>query len=57
MVSKILGQLEAISRRLQLKYMRARRTTEVIEPGRIRFHPHDCREWVLKEYKKRIKNF
>jgi len=34
--------------------MQSRRTTEVVEPGRIRFHPQDARKWVLKEYKERI---
>lgn len=51
-----LSQLEALARWLQLKYMAPRRTTEVIESGRIRFHPHDARKWVLKEYKKRLKS-
>ncbi|HUS60539.1 MAG TPA: hypothetical protein VMX76_04175 [Nevskiaceae bacterium] len=55
MVSKIFSQLEALARWFQLKYMAARRTTEVVEPGRIRFHPQDCREWILKEYQKRLR--
>lgn len=49
------GQLEALACRLQLKYMAPRRTTEVIEPGRIRFHPQDARKWVLEEYQERLK--
>ena len=44
------AKLEALARRAQLKYMAPRRTTEVVEPGRIRFHPNDARKWVLKEY-------
>jgi hypothetical protein len=52
----ILTQLETIARWLQLKYMAPRRTTEVIESGRIRFHPQDARKWVLKEYNRRLKN-
>lgn len=55
MVTKILSQLEALSRFLQLKYMASRRTTEIIEPGRLRFHPQDCREKIMLEYKKRLK--
>ncbi len=55
MVAKILGQLEALARRLQLKYMKSRRTIEVIEPGRLRFHPRDCRGKIMLEYKKRLK--
>jgi hypothetical protein len=48
--------LEAFARKLQLSYMQSRRTNEVVEPGRIRFHPEDAREWVLKEYKERLNN-
>ena len=51
----ILGKLEALARWAQLKYMQSRRTTEIVESGRIRFHPQDCRKWVLKEYSKRLK--
>lgn len=54
MGEKILSQLEAIARWLQLRYMVKRRTTEVIEPGRILFHPHNCRNWILKEYNQRL---
>jgi len=50
----ILAKLETIAYWLQLKYMIPRRTTEVIEPGRIRFHPQDAREWVLVQYQKRL---
>ena len=49
------AQLEALARWAQLKYMAPRRTTEVVEPGRIRFHPQDARNWVLKEYQARLK--
>lgn len=54
MGSQILTQLEALSKRLQLEYMASRRTTEVIEPGRIRFHPQDARKWVLSRYQLRL---
>ncbi len=56
MVQKILAKLEAVACRLQLKYMANRRTTEVIGPGRILFHPHDCRDWVLSKYKEKLKS-
>lgn len=49
------GNLEALARRAQLWYMSSRKTTEITEPGRIRFHPQDAREWVLKEYQRRLK--
>ncbi|MCJ7792670.1 MAG: hypothetical protein MUP45_01715 [Candidatus Marinimicrobia bacterium] len=42
-------------RKLQMQYMASRRTTEIVEPGRICFHPHDARQWVLREYQKRLK--
>ena len=54
MVSKVLDQLEAIARWLQLKYMADRRTTEVVEPHRIRFHPQDCQKQILADYKTRL---
>lgn len=54
MVSKIFSQLEILAQKFQLRYMAKRRTTEVVEPGRIRFHPQDCRERVLQEYQKRL---
>jgi hypothetical protein len=54
MGEKILTKLEAIARRWQLKYMAKRRTTEVIESGRILFHPYDCRSRILLEYQKRL---
>lgn len=55
MGEKIFTQLEALARRLQLRYMAPRQTTEVVEPGRIRFHPHDARKWILREYEERLK--
>ena len=55
MVPRILTKLEALVQRLQLRYMNPRRTNEVVETGRIRFHPQDARERVLREYKNRLK--
>lgn len=55
MGKKILSQLERLARFLQLKYMAKRRTIEVVEPGRIRFHPQNCRNRILLEYQKRLK--
>ena len=55
MGTKILTQLESLVKRLQLKYMDAKRTTEVVEGGRILFHPKDCREQIMLEYEKRLK--
>lgn len=55
MGDNLLGKLENLARLAQLKYMSSRRTTEVVDPGRICFHPRDCRERVLSEYQKRLK--
>jgi hypothetical protein len=55
MGEKILTQLEALARWAQLRYMAKKRTTEVVEKGRLRFHPQDARSWVLPEYQQRLK--
>lgn len=55
MVEKIFTQLEALTKSLQLWYMRGKQTTEVVSGTLIKFHPEDARRWVLKEYKKKLK--
>jgi hypothetical protein len=50
----IINFSERFARQTQLWYMSSRRTTEVVEPGRVRFHPQDCREWILEKYHKRL---
>ena len=55
MGEKIFSQLETLAKKAQLRYMEPKRTTEIIELGRIRFHPQDARNWVLREYKKRLR--
>lgn len=52
---RVLDFLENLAFRSQLWYMRSRRTTEIVEPKRIRFHPQDCRERILKRYENKIK--
>lgn len=54
MVQKILTQLENLAKNYQLRYMSSRRTTEIIAEGYISFHPHDCQNTVMLEYKKRL---
>lgn len=49
-----LDLIEFFLQKLQLLYMRKRRTTEVINDGYLRFHPHDAREWIIKKYQRRI---
>ena len=55
MGEKIFAQLEALARWAQLKYMAKRKTTEVVEEGRLCFHPQDARSWVLPKYQKKLK--
>jgi len=55
MGTKILTQLEGLVKGLQLKYMDSKRTMEVVEGGRILFHPKDCRQRIILEYEKRLK--
>ncbi len=55
MGEKIFSQLESLARFFQLKYMAKRRTTEVVEPGRIRFHPNDVSQKILLKYSRRLK--
>lgn len=55
MVETVFSQLEKLARDWQIKYMSGRKTTEVTEAGRIRFHPQDARKWILKEYRKKLK--
>lgn len=54
MVQKFLAQLENLVKNWQLKYMASKKTTEVIKEGRLLFHPHDCQEPIMIEYKKRL---
>lgn len=45
---------ETLAYRLQLAYMKPRRTSEVVDFGRILFHPNDARKWILVEYENRL---
>lgn len=60
--TKILGDnhliflLENIAYKIQIWYMRNKRTTEVIKKNYVRFHPHDARIWVLPQYHKNIES-
>ena len=40
---------------LQKWYMRNKKTNEKISPSYVRFHPHDARDWVLKDYQNNLK--
>lgn len=49
-ISQLLNYLEILLKKIQLWYMRNRRTSEVISTGIIRFHPLDARKWILEKY-------
>ncbi len=53
----LLGLCEPLARELQLRYMRRRRTAEVITPGVLRFHPKDARVWIKKKYRARLRRY
>ena len=57
LISQFLNFLELIAYKIQVAYMNSRRTKEVVEAQRIRFHPRDCREWVLKKYQEKLKDY
>ncbi|MBI2611766.1 hypothetical protein HYW54_03420 [Candidatus Gottesmanbacteria bacterium] len=48
--------LETLLKKLQLWYMKNRRTTEIINEGIIRFHPQDARIWIMEKYRKKLKD-
>lgn len=50
-----LSSLESLFKIVQLRYMRQKRTNEMIVDKLLRFHPKDARERVMREYKKRLK--
>lgn len=51
----IISFAEHLARQTQLWYMRSRRTTEIVESGRVRFHPEDCRGWIMLKYSRKLK--
>lgn len=48
--------IEPLARMFQLWYMKKHRTSEVIAPSVIRFHPSDARVWIKKRLEKRLQN-
>jgi len=55
LISQFLNFLEHFAYKIQIAYMKSRRTTEIIELNRILFHPQDCRKWILKKYQEKLK--
>lgn len=54
LISNYLNIVEKLFKFFQLRYMRKRRTTEIITDGLIRFHPHDARNWILEKFRLRF---
>jgi len=57
LISQLLNFLEIVAYKIQIFYMKSKRTNEIVELYRIRFHPQDGRQWILKEYQKKIRGF
>jgi hypothetical protein len=55
MGTKIFTQLETITKKIQLKYMAGKRTTEIVDEGRVLFHPGHNHSQIMIEYQKRLK--
>lgn len=49
-----LNFLEKVVYKIQLSYMRSRKTSEKTEQYRAFFHPDDCTSWVLKRYNQKL---
>jgi predicted nucleotidyltransferase len=57
LISQFLNFLEYFAYKIQLAYMSSRRTNEIVQSQRVRFHPQDCREWILKKYQEKLKEY
>lgn len=55
--NKIINILEPLFKKIQLRYMKNHRTTEVISDTVIRFHPRDARVWIKSEFGRRLSQF
>lgn len=51
----LISFFDKICQKVQLMYMKKRRTTEIIKKGYVRFHPKDARSWIIPEYNRLIK--
>ncbi|MDO8583365.1 MAG: hypothetical protein Q7R51_02450 [bacterium] len=49
--------LDKFAKTIQLNHMRKYRTTETVSDKMLAFHPFEYREYVLKEYNKRLKQY
>ncbi|MDO8451591.1 MAG: hypothetical protein Q7S76_01855 [bacterium] len=55
--SRLVGLFEVPCRFIQTRYMRKRRTVEIISDTVLRFHPKDARDWIKKSYGSRLRKF
>ena len=49
--------LETVAYRLQKRYMRAKKTREIVRPNAAFFHPRDTAKLVLEKYQRRLKRY
>lgn len=54
LIKRLIDSLEVLFEWMQVRYMRNRRTNELISSGYVRFHPHDARTKVLSEYRQKL---
>jgi len=54
LISQFLNFLEHFAYKIQIAYMKSRQTNEIVELHQARFHPQDCRGWILKKYQKKL---
>lgn len=52
-----LDYLESLARKFQLRIMQKPQNMERIDDGALYFHPLDCRQDILKKYRKRLSSF
>lgn len=55
--SLVLNLIEEILQRMQLWYMRNKRTSEIVKRGLIKFHPSDARIWIKQKLNVRLIRF
>jgi hypothetical protein len=47
---RLIFPLNLLAKNTQLMLMNKKRTTEIIQNGYVRFHPHDARNWIISRY-------
>ncbi len=53
----LLPFIERPAKKIQLSYMKRRRTTEVVTQNVIRFHPRDARVWIKRALGQRLSRY